>query len=494
MRSRMVFTLSVLLAILACNLPTTGEPSAGQNPPEEPSPAPLIKTPTAVRVSDPNGISIPASNHIDPEQLAYLGAFRLPQAGERPLTFAYGGSALTFNPEGDPQGAGDGFPGSLYVMGHDRLPYGELPDGNQVAEVSIPAPAGGPLESLPTAEFLQDFEDIARGQFAGLDELPRTALLYLDHPLTGPLLHLAWGQHFQEDEAVVIPSHAWVTPNLSDPGFQGTWSIGSQSLYSVNGYLFEIPADFADAVAGGRPIATGRFRDGGWSGMGPQLFAYRPWDEAGNPLPAGARLEEVVLLKYESSVASEDFSHALNGYAHGDEWEGGAWLTTGDGRSAVVFAGTKAAGEKNWYGWVNPAGAGLPCVETELLGQFTLCRLADGSPCPEADLAGCAGHNDYRGWWSTRFEAQMIFYDPADLARVAAGQMEPWQPQPYAVLDLDEHLLGNPAGVEPEMIGTGDQRRYRIGEMGYDRTNNLLYILELFADEAQPVVHVWQVR
>ena len=91
-------------------------------------------------------------------------------------------------------------------------------------------------------------------------------------------------------------------------------------------------------------------------------------------------------------------------------------------------------------------------------------------------------------------DAQILFYDPADLARVAAGQMQSWAPQQYASLDIDGHLFLNPAGIEMEMLGTGDQRRYRIGDVTYDRNNGLLYVLELFADGAKPVVHVWRVR
>ena len=67
---------------------------------------------------------------------------RLPASrrGRTPLTFEYGGNAMTFRPGGDPAGGTDGFPGSLFVTGHDRMPYGELPDGSRVAEVGIPAP------------------------------------------------------------------------------------------------------------------------------------------------------------------------------------------------------------------------------------------------------------------------------------------------------------------------------------------------------------------
>jgi hypothetical protein len=159
----------------------------------------------------------------------------------------------------------------------------------------------------------------------------------------------------------------------------------------------------------------------------------------------------------------------------------------------VLFAGTKGTGAKYWYGWVNPEGAEEPCIETEFVDQFNTCRLANGAPCPESDLGGCTGHTDYRGWWSSRFTAQFILYNPADLAKVAAGTIQPWEPQPYALIDIDEHLLMNPSGIEADMLGTGPQRRYRIGDVAYDRANGQIYVLELFADEARPVVHVWRV-
>jgi hypothetical protein len=263
----------------------------------------------------------------------------------------------------------------------------------------------------------------------------------------------------------------------------------------VNGYLFTIPANWADTYTGGQLLATGRYRDGGWSGMGPSLIAYRPWvDENGTPAADGTHLDGTVLLLYQSSENTAAIEHALTGYQHADEWEGGAWVTTPSGKTAVLFAGTKSIGEKYWYGWVNPDGPQYACVETEMLGQFTLCYNADGSACPQADLGGCSPHNDYRGWWSDQFEAQILLYNPADLARVASGEIESWEPQPYAVLSLEEALFHNPSGVETDMIGSGDQRRFRIGDVAYDPANGLLYVLELFADDAKPVVHVWRIH
>jgi hypothetical protein len=439
------------------------------------------------------GTAVIPAGLVQPSDLVYQGAFRLPDGSSDAQSFGYGGNAMTFNPDGNPSGPADGFPGSLFIMGHDRMAYGEMPDGNQVAELSIPVPViSSQLSQLPVAGFLQDFHDVAAGYFTTMEEIPRVGMEYLDAPATGPKIHIGWGQHMPPDGSPA--THGWFDPDLDDPDFQGTWYIGNQNINSVNGYMFAIPAAWADSHTGGRPLATGRFRDGGWSGMGPTLFAYRPWQADGSAPTSGTRLQETVLLLYESTLNTADIVRCLDGYQNPDEWEGGAWITTSSGKTAVLVAGTKATGTKYWYGWVNPAGAHLPCVDVHLIGQMLVCRLADGTSCPLEDFSGCEGHNDYRGWWSTRFDAQFILYDPADLARVAAEQMESWEPQPYANVDIDDHLFFNPPGWEADNLGTGPQRRFRIGAVAYDRGSDLLYVLEMFGDEDKPVVHVWQVE
>ena len=440
-----------------------------------------------------NEIEIPESPTalIQPQDLFYLGAFRLPDGTDRPFTFEYGGNAMTLIPHDASEG---NLPGSLVITGHDRLPYGEMTDGSQVAEVTIPQPViSKDVYALPIAEIIQPFADVAKGQFMGLDELPRIGLAYLDHPDTGPLIHIAWGAHFQEDDGN-RPSHAWFSPDFSNPDFQGEWFLQGVNLYSANGYLFTIPEDWAEQFTQGKQLAAGRYRDGGWSGMGPNLYVYQPWLTDGSAPANGSQIPAIQLLAYENSEMADNFDHALNGYSHADEWEGAAWLSTITGKMAVIFTGTKATGEKTWYGWRNPQGAEFPCIETELRDQFTTCYLANGSPCPAEDLNGCSGHNDYRGWWSSAFEAQILFYNPDDLIKVAAGLIESWQPQPYAVLSLEDVLFHNPDQVEIEMLGDGIQAIHRIGAATFNPENGLLYVLELFADGAKPVVHVWQVN
>ena len=278
---RVLLSVLLLLLLAGCNLPSSAIP-----PQDPPSTLPASTLPAVL----PGQV-------IDPLALQYLGAFALPTGGERPRTFEYGGNAMTVNPSGDPQGAQDGFPGSLFITGHDRLPYGDLPDGSLVAEVDIPAPSGVRDPGLlPRASFLQGFSDVTRGHFTRMEEIVRTGLLYLDHPATGPLLHIAWGQHIEPDPTA--PTHGWFQPDLSDPEFAGEWFLDGQSWYSINDYLFEIPFAWAEAYTQGRVIAAGRFKDGGWSGMGPVLIAYRPWDQSGDPPADGAALEASVLLRY----------------------------------------------------------------------------------------------------------------------------------------------------------------------------------------------------
>lgn len=439
--------------------------------------------------------SFEVTDRVMPTDLTYLGSFRLPGGEDPPQTFAYGGNAMTFNPDG-PNETASTLPGSLFISGHDRMAYGYLPDGDQIAEVNIPIPAiaVNPVD-LPQASFIQNFADVTAGYFVNLEEIPKVGMQYLNRPETGPLIHLCWGQHLQpEDE----PSHAWIGSELSAPNLQGVWFIGNQDPYSTNGYMLDIPADWADAYTQGRYLATGRMRDGGQGGMGPTLFAYLPWLPDGSAPPSGTRLSETTLLLYENAYNTEEIVRCLDGYQHPDEWEGGTWIETPSGKTAVAFAGTKSTGTKYWYGYINPAGPQYPCVDDNVT-DFTTCRLADGTACPSEDFSGCCGEEDgtcisNRGWWTTRFDAQLILYDPTDLALVAAGEIESWEPQPYAVIDIDEYLYLEPPEWDEIELGWGDQRRRRIGDVAYDQAKGILYVLEQYADGAKPVVHVWKLQ
>ncbi len=390
------------------------------------------------------------TGRLQPADVSYIGAFRLPEESGG-SNWEYSGDAATWCPTGDPDGPDDGFPGSLYAVGHSW--------DKQISEVTIPepTPAGNSgLEGLNRAETLQSFTDVRAGvgQFDVLREMLTVGMAYLpaQGSQTSDKLHLCFGQHLQEEEQRV-PSHMWCELDLT--GAAGAWQVGNENIYAVNDYMFDIPQSWAAENVGGMRLATGRFRDGGWSGQGPSLFAIAPWQQ-GNPPPDGAVLETVALLRYDSTSTDDEPWTTMNGYHHSDEWSGGAWLTSSNG-GAVVFVGTRGTGEC-WYGL--PDGTEWP----------------DEPPYPD-DPTG------ERGWWSTGFEAQMPFYDPADLAAVARGEMTPDQPQPYATMDLTDALLR----------GAGAQEKHQVGACAFGRDNGVLYVIEPRADGDRSVIHAWRV-
>ena len=137
------------------------------------------------------------AQRIQPGDLVYQGAFRLPEraaGASNAESWEYGGQALAYCADGDPGGDADGYPGSLFGTGHDL--------SNYVSEISIPAPSTSrDLEQLNVATTLQQFHDIRGGLFDSLDEMPRVGLEYLpaQQGQTSPKLYMAWGQHHHDE-------------------------------------------------------------------------------------------------------------------------------------------------------------------------------------------------------------------------------------------------------------------------------------------------------
>lgn len=398
-----------------------------------------------------------------PEDFEYLGAFRLPgESGGS--NWEYSGRGLTFYPDGDPTGAADGFSGSLFGVGHDHQQF--------VSEISIPAPINSRnLDDLATAETLQPFSDITEGMF-GETELPRLGLQYLppqNSQLTGKL-YFVHGQHFQDFE----PSHGWSEVDLARLMSAGPWNLNGYTNYTTSDYIFEIPDLWSKAFPGNPRLATGRFREGVWGGLGPALFALSPWEE-GNPPPPNTTLHSVTpLLLYGTQEPGltdivSDPSMKMAGYLEPDHWIDGAWLTAGE-KSAVIFVGTKALGNA-WYGFSNGVVWEYDC--------------ADHTPptCPEVP----DWPYDNRGYWADDYQPQIIFFNPWDLVAVANKEMETWHPQPYASMDLASAFYDPQTNIE-------EYKQDIAGAMAFDRVHGLLYVIERLADEHKSVIHVWRIQ
>jgi len=446
-------TLTFSVLLYGCEQPVnpSGSISSGEEIPEIDS---------ATSEHKPTRVHAPREELLMPSDLLYLGAFRLPDESGG-SSWGYSGQGLAYYPPGDPDGPDDSFPGSLFGFGHDQHML--------VSEISIPLPIDArDVQTLNTAVTLQPFADLTDGL---LDpqrmDLPIADLAYL--PAQPDKLHFVFGQHFQDFE----PSHGWADVQISSPQAAGAWSLAGISNYTSNDYLFEIPEDWAAAYTPGQLLASGRFREGVWGGGGPALYAVGPWLE-GDPPPANAALTAVTpLLLYGEQLPGEsvivfDESQQMQGYQEADHWTGGAWLTSERG-SAVVLVGTKALGA-SWYGFANGVEWDYDCAEQ--------------SPptCPEVP----EWPYDARGYWAEDYQAQMLFFDPTELGMVALGELYSWEPQPYAVLELDDFLF------EPD-INLETYKRDLLGAAAFDRQNGLLYLVERLADGDKSVIHVWQV-
>ncbi len=419
----------------------------------------------------------PREGVIMPSDLTYKGAFRVPYI-EGNVTWGWGGMGLTYYPYGDPSSS-DGFPGSLYGVGHDHTMH--------ISEVSIPKPIiSSNIADLPTAATLRNFTNVRDG-VGNLTTLFESATIHYSgiaylppqDTQTSDKLYYCWGAHFQE-EAQNIPSHMWSDVDFSNA--MGAWRIGNSSveLYRTNDYMCRLPSNFSDAqiATEGMYLASGRFREGGWGGQGPNLYAIAPWDD-GNPPSDGTELTSVRLLGYSSTHEDGYDSyegHKMNGYHDSDEWSGVSWLNTSL-KQALVFVGTKGIGTC-WYGYSD--GTIFPTDGSEFTGTV-----------PDFP-------HDNRGYWSTSFNAEILFYDPADIAAVAKGEMEPFEPQPYAELNLDPYLFNIDKVNHPDF--PDDRNMNRLGGCTFDSANGYFYIIEYRGEPAgggwnddYALIHVFQV-
>ena len=401
------------------------------------------------------GAVVPASGAglFQPEDFRYLGAFRTPVVmgtaqGTSVDMLSWCKGIEAYYPYGDPGGDADGFPGSLFGIGHGWV--------SVAYELSIPAPViSDNVSDLPVAQLLQAPHDVCSSIEVDGDALKSIEWLPEQPGMTSEKLFISFGQHYQYDRR---PTHGWVDLTLSNPNPAGAWNVGTDTqvnCLNTNEYLFSIPKDWADANVGGKRLACGRYREGQVA-CGPSIIAFGPW-EAGNPPVPNADLPAVPLVLYKNL----DPSRGLTNFCWADNWTGGAWLKN-DELASVAIVGTKGYGNC-WYGWQDGTTP-------------EQCATWPGG----CEANGYGGSN--RGYYATSFRTVVLLYFPDDLARVARGEEGSWEPQPYAVWDITPYMIRPESTYE---IGTGG--------VAYDEAHGLLYITERGGDTAneKPIIHVF---
>lgn len=367
--------------------------------------------------------------------LAYQGAFRLPAQVDDTRTFAYGGTALAFDPGRD----------SLFVVGHDWYQL--------TAEVTIPPLSRAPhVASLRRARFLQPFTDASDGA------IDRTGG---DHNKVGG--QLVYGGRlygsvyvYYDASGSQVRSHFYrPSTSLTAGTAQGLYRVGQLGAGMVSGYMGEVPSRWRPLLGG--PALTGNccIPIIGRTSFGPAAFAFDP-----AKLGVTRPLPDAPLVYYPQSHPTI-----------------GAWDATWNPPKGILFNGATTV-----RGVVFPRRTrsvlffGTQGIGRFCYGEGTDKKSLDGKPTPDGTTWCYDPDDSSKGTHAYPYVPEVWAYDAARLREVRAGQRRPWQVKPYATWKL------------PLPYGSS-----RVGGAAYDGRDGLIYVSQQYADDTQPVIHAFRV-
>jgi len=329
---------------------------------------------------------------LQPTSLVYQGSFRLPLQPSGEDGFAYGGTALAFNPAR----------GSLYLVGHDWRQH--------VAEISIPEiRKGAVVGELAAAALLQPLTDATEGKLPTLNPTDKNSkkigglLPYRDK------LYIS-GFSYYDGGSTQVLSHFVSGLDLSVTGdVRGPYRVGKLKSGFVSGYMALIPAAWQAALGG--PAFTGQccIAIVGRTSSGPALFSLDPQDIGmKDPVPAAP-------LVYYPIEAPLTPWNGTNAYYNGSTEVRGVVLP--EGARSVLFFGRHGLG-KFCY------GAGTP---KENLGGT---RMPDGvGYCydPEQGSKGTHAYPyAYYVWAYDALDLAAIRTTPASLGSISLATKRYW--------------------------------------------------------------------
>ena len=300
-RAKKVGSATVLLLTVACcSSRRRGQPQA----------EPRGSIPPAIPVASMPAPAGTGAGRLTPQDLGYVGAFRLPEA------FDWGARGLAYHHSGA---------GVLLVTGHDQRPA-------EFAPVAIPQPvrARNPAQ-LPLATLLGPIrsfdgnivESITDTAFAsGIEVVPRRGGQGSDK-LYGSFDHW-YGVVDQSHPTVWFSELSGASPrgpfHVGPPGFD---FHGNQS----GDFLFQVPSDYAARYLGGRTLVTGKTRGAFHGSQGPTLIAFAPFDQE---QPSGNLDAVKMLLSYRIKFpqcagpnVGDPRTCDFPGFTMCDHWEGG---------------------------------------------------------------------------------------------------------------------------------------------------------------------------
>ncbi len=409
--------------------------------PIPPTPTPIPPTPTPIPPQPTTGARVMPAN------LQYVGAIRVPQGttGDgNGMGFSFAGAPIGINPATH----------GLFMSG-----YG----GQILAELTLPAPAIGPLASLPTATFIQTFSDPTGGQWnqsgtGGTTPNALGGLIAIDGRLCFS------GSIFYDANGSMSVSQGCRSTTLAQTSFTGWQAVGGAQGF-VNMALAAIPTPW-QTLLGGRALASG------WGlpiisreSSGVNAISYDPAAITGAAAVAPATPLEnypgdhpTLGVWANTAVANPNFNMA--------SWGDGMVIPPG-WNSLLHFGRT---------------GLGVPCY-----GEATGDPALVGTPVPGflQDVYCYDPTDPSKGNHAYPYAYYVWAYDLNDLAKAKAGIVNAWDVLPYATWTLS---LPFPEPSFKNLAAT------------IDASTGLIYISQLRVDGgdygyfAGPVIHVFKVQ
>lgn len=197
-------------------------------------------------------------------EMVYQGAFRTPQGGTAPNTYAYANARLAYNPAND----------SLFASGHEQ--------GTSVGEFRIPTPKKGPVSGLPIATAIQALRPLSHNTSGNLTGTVKVGGLHVHE---GRLLFTKF--EFYDAEGNANVSLGRYPGTLLTQKAEGLYNVQAPNQGYVAGAFATVPAEHRATL--GCELLVGQ-----WglsiisrSSSGPAIFGFNAADiGTKSPVPA----------------------------------------------------------------------------------------------------------------------------------------------------------------------------------------------------------------
>ena len=367
---------------------------------------------------------------IQPSNLVYEGAFRLPAGTSNQTSFSYAGNGLAYNPANN----------SLFITGHTWY--------QETAEVSIPNVVNSTnLNSLTTATLIQPLTDALDGERNSVNPTDPNGknvggYLVYNGKLIISVFSYYDGNGTQSTSHFVRPLTLSTTGQLSGP-----FRVGTQYPGFVSGYMTLIPSEW-QALLGG-PALTGNccLNIVSFQSNGPAVSVFDP-----SQLTSGATISATPLVGYP-------YSNPLAAWGTQNNLFNGTTQITGvvfpKGTRSVLFFGRQGT------------------------GPFCYGIGASTSPPPQGECYDPA--NASKGGHAYPYVDQVWAYDADDLLKVKQGLEPEYAVKPYSVWTLN--LPFNATNSQNTVSGAA-----------YDPSTNRIFITEDCVDSGcDPVIAVLKI-